>query len=118
MRQIAYLAVGSSLVVLTSNCAVAGERINDQKFDFELTIPDGFVATPAVVQGDVIYAVPRRFPGIARVVDRARLEAIPPFGREPDPDRLRAYAAVVEQGPDASADSASRAGASSRERGL
>ena len=36
-------------------------------------------------QGDVIYGVPRRFPGIARVVDRARLEAIPPFGRAHSP---------------------------------
>jgi hypothetical protein len=54
-------------------------------------------------QGDVIYGVPRRFPGIARVVDRARLEAISPFGRDPDIERLRAYAAVVEQGPDSPA---------------
>jgi hypothetical protein len=54
-------------------------------------------------QGDVIYAVPRRFPGIARVVDAARLEAVKPFAREPDLESLRAYAAVVEQGPDAAA---------------
>jgi hypothetical protein len=69
--------------------------------------PDKFAGKLPVLydnrQGDVIYAVPRRFPGIARVVDRARLEALPPFGREPDLEKLRAYAAVAEQGPDAPA---------------
>ena len=53
--------------------------------------------------GDLIYAVPRRFPGIARVVDLARLAAVPPFRREPALEHLRAYASVLEQGPDAPA---------------
>jgi hypothetical protein len=51
--------------------------------------------------GDIIYGVPRRFPGIGRVVEAAGLRRIAEFGGAPDPDALRAYNAVVEQGPDA-----------------
>jgi hypothetical protein len=54
-------------------------------------------------QGDIVYGVPRRFPGIARVVETARLAAVKPFQKEPDLDHLRVYSAVLEQGPDAPA---------------
>jgi hypothetical protein len=54
-------------------------------------------------EGDIIYGVPRHFPGIARVVERSRLEAIHVFGRDPAVEALRAYADVVERGPDAAA---------------
>ena len=84
---------------------VNGKDSKEMYHDFQH--PDKFAGKLPVLydnhQGDVIYAVERRFPGIARVVDRARLEALPAFGREPDLDRLRAYTAVLEEGPDAPA---------------
>jgi hypothetical protein len=53
-------------------------------------------------KGDRIHKIPRRFPGIARVVDRAKAMAVKPF---PDGnlDGVRAYVDVVENGPDAPA---------------
>ena len=53
-------------------------------------------------QGNLIYAVPRRFPSLARVVDRAQLAAVQPL-EQSNLDRLRAYTAVIEDGPDAPA---------------
>ena len=55
-------------------------------------------------QDDVVYRVPRRFPGLARVVERRRMDALPAIGWHDDnSDQLRAYAAALEQGPDAPA---------------
>jgi hypothetical protein len=52
-------------------------------------------------QGEKIYAVPRRFPGLARVVDRARAAALRPPSHNQDVENLRAYVGWVEGGPDA-----------------
>jgi hypothetical protein len=53
-------------------------------------------------QGDRIHRVPRRFPGIARVVEKAKAVSLKPF---PDGnlDGLRAYVDVVENGPNSPA---------------
>ena len=83
--------------------AVNGPGSKEMYHDFQH--PQKFAGRLPVLfdnhQGDVIYGVPRRFAGIGRVVDTARLGALKPFGRERDLEALRAYAAVVEQGPDA-----------------
>lgn len=50
--------------------------------------------------GDRIYRVPRRFPGLARVVEAARMEKIRPLLEYPDRENVRAYVDVVERGPD------------------
>ena len=50
-------------------------------------------------QGDVIYQVPRRYSSLARVVDRARFEALQPL-EQTNLDLLRAYDAAIEEGPD------------------
>jgi len=50
-------------------------------------------------QGNVIYRVPRRYPSLARVVDSARLQVLQPL-TQTNLERLRAYTAVVEEGPD------------------
>jgi hypothetical protein len=50
-------------------------------------------------RGNVIYQVPRRYPSLARVVDSARLRVLQPL-TQTSLERLRAYTAVVEQGPD------------------
>ena len=54
-------------------------------------------------KGVVIYQVPRRFPSIARVVDRAALlAALPPSGGD-DREALSRYVSAVEHGPDSQA---------------
>jgi hypothetical protein len=85
--------------------AVNGPESKEMYHDFHH--PQKFAGKLPVLfdnhQGDIIYAVPRRFPGMARVVETAQLEAVKPFGREPDLENLRAYAAVLERGPDVAA---------------
>jgi hypothetical protein len=55
-------------------------------------------------EDDIVYRVPRRFPGLARVVDRRRAESLAPIPwSEDDEAQLRAYAEMLEQGPDAAA---------------
>jgi hypothetical protein len=49
-------------------------------------------------EGDVIYRVPRRFPGLARVVNEARMESLAPIPwAEENRDQLRAYGAAAEE---------------------
>lgn len=55
--------------------------------------------------GDVIYQVPRR-PGLARVVDTARLAALRPVASVHDAGNLRAYVDAVERGTDTPAGTA------------
>jgi multidrug transporter EmrE-like cation transporter len=54
--------------------------------------------------GDRIHQVPRRYPGLARVVDTAKASALKPL---PDGnlDGVRAYVDVIEKGPDSPASS-------------
>jgi hypothetical protein len=52
-------------------------------------------------QGNVIYRVPRRYPARARVVETARLNRLEPPRFNDDVERLRAYADVIEKGPEA-----------------
>ena len=54
-------------------------------------------------QGNVIYKVPRRFPGLARVVDGARAAALKPHTLEQEQELIRAYAGLLESGPDSPA---------------
>lgn len=54
-------------------------------------------------EGNVIYRVPRRFPSIARVVDRAALMAVGTPRTGDDRERLMGYVSVIESGPDTEA---------------
>jgi hypothetical protein len=60
----------------------------------DFTFPDKFSGVLPVLydddQGNVIYQVPRRYPSLARVVDRARFEALQPL-EQTNLDLLRAY---------------------------
>lgn len=56
-------------------------------------------------QGNAIYRVPRRFPGLARVVETRRMESLEPPRTPQDIDRVRPYVAAIEQGPDSPASS-------------
>ena len=51
-------------------------------------------------EGDVIYRVPRRFPGLARVVQTARIEAVPSIVAQPTNENVRPYVEAVERGPE------------------
>ncbi len=55
--------------------------------------------------GNVIYRIPRRFASLARVVDRAQMRALEPL-QQTNLDLLRAYTAVIEEGPDSAATTA------------
>lgn len=89
-------ALGADAVI------VSGKESQDVYHDF--THPGKFAGVLPVLyddhQGNVIYQVPRRYPSLARVVDRARLETVQPL-QQSNLDLLRAYTAVVEEGPDA-----------------
>jgi hypothetical protein len=88
-------ALGADAVI------VSGQQSQDHYHDF--TLPDKFRGLLPVLyddrQGNVIYQVPRRYPSLARVVDRTRFEALQPL-EQTNLSRLRAYSAAVEEGPD------------------
>jgi hypothetical protein len=52
-------------------------------------------------EGDTIYSVPRRYKGLARVVDRARFDALPEIPGNGELPQLQQWYDVVEKGPEA-----------------
>jgi hypothetical protein len=66
--------------------------------------PDKFVGRLPVLyddrQGNVIYQVPRRFPVLARLVERRPLDALQPIRAGYDIENIGAYANLIEHGPD------------------
>lgn len=91
-------ALGADAVIVTSR------ESQDPYRDFKF--PDKFAGVLPVLyddhQGDVIYQVPRRYASLARVVETARLAALPPL-EQTNLDLLRAYTTVIEQGADSPA---------------
>jgi len=91
-------ALGADAVIVT------GPRSQEVYHDF--TSPNKFNGILPVLyddgQGDVIYSVPRRYPSLARVVDRARIRSVEPVAQT-NLALLEAYDAVIEQGPDSPA---------------
>jgi hypothetical protein len=51
-------------------------------------------------KGNWIYEIPRRFPGLARVVVRDKIRAHPELGVYTEMPHLRSYTEIVEKGPD------------------
>ncbi|MCC6862008.1 MAG: hypothetical protein IT158_25780 [Bryobacterales bacterium] len=78
-----------------------------QEIYHDWTYPRKFTgALPAVYddgQGNVIYRAPRRFPGLARVVDTARHDRLLPPRGSTDAERVQPYAESLERGPDSPA---------------
>jgi len=54
--------------------------------------------------GDRVFVIPHRFAGRARVVDAARLDALPHVEWPGDNEWVKHYAAVLEEGPDSPVD--------------
>ena len=50
-------------------------------------------------QDSVIYEVPRRYPGLARVVDRGKLDGLGPIAANGTRESLAPYVDVIEHGP-------------------
>jgi len=88
-------ALGADAVI------VSGKQSQEVYHDFKF--PDKFSGVLPVLyddgQGNAIYRVPRRYPSLARVVDRARLQVLQSL-QQSNLDLLRSYTAVIEEGPD------------------
>ncbi len=84
---------------------VNGKASQELYKDFQF--PEKFAGKLPVLydngRGDTIYGVPRRFPGIARVVDRAKHDALPTIDGNGGLAPLQAWHDNVEQGPDSPA---------------
>lgn len=80
---------------------------NSEEIYHDFVYPEKYAGALPVLYndgaGNVIYRVPRRFPGLARVVDQAQLNAVRPLQFYANMDDLRAYVEAVEQGPDSPA---------------
>lgn len=88
-------AVGADVVIVPDE--TSSEIYHDFPFPRKF---EGLRVLHDTGQGERIYEVPRRFPGLVRVVDRARAASLRPPSHNQDVDSLRAYADLVEQGPD------------------
>ncbi|WP_031497338.1 hypothetical protein [Bryobacter aggregatus] len=64
---------------------------------------DGHLKEVYSVKDDHIYEVPRRDRSLARILDRASLDALPKIRDQVDLEGLEKYVAVYEQGPGATA---------------
>jgi hypothetical protein len=89
-------AMGVDAVIVTSKKSqeVYHDFVDPRKFDGIL--PEIFNDQ----QGDIIYKIPRRYPGLARAVETSRFSSIAPIRSVLELDRLRAYVDAVEHGPD------------------
>ena len=80
---------------------------NSREFYHDFVNPQKFAGVLPVLydngQGDVIYRVPRRWPGLARVVDAARMEALAAPRPGTGGEALEAYLAAAEHGSTAPA---------------
>ncbi len=93
-------ALGADAIV------VHGKR--SQEMYHHIARPGKFRGLPLLFdsgQDDFVYRVPRRFPGLARVVERSRAASLQTIGwHDNNRDQLRAYVDALEHGPDSPAD--------------
>ncbi len=91
--------LGADLIIVNGpkSREIFHDQLHPEKFRglFPVLYDDG--------QDDVIYAVPRRYKGLARVVDTAKLEALGPIAGNGTRDSLAPYVEVIEGGPEAPA---------------
>ncbi|MGA2132307.1 MAG: hypothetical protein ABSH50_08450 [Bryobacteraceae bacterium] len=91
------------LVALGADAVVVSDKQSQEMYP-DFTNSHKFAGVLPVLYDDhagtVVYQVPRRYASLARVVDRKRLLGVPAI-QQANLDSLRAYTAVVEEGPDA-----------------
>jgi hypothetical protein len=84
--------------VILVNDKTSKEHYRDYQY------PERFVGKLSVVyddkSGNIIYAIPRRYPSLARVVDRARIEKLPDIPWNGDLPSLQAWYQALEEGPE------------------
>jgi hypothetical protein len=90
------------LAALGADAVIVSDK-QSQEIYHDFSFPGKFAGVLPVLyddrQGNVIYQVPRRYPSLARVVDRARFEIMQPI-EQTNLDSLRTYSAAIEEGPD------------------
>jgi hypothetical protein len=89
-------AVGADAVIVSDSHSQDVYRDFKYPYKFAGSLPVLFDDNA----GDVIYRVPRRYAGLARVVDTAGSKAAQPVQSSNYPASLRAYSDLVERGPD------------------
>ncbi|MBL8221062.1 MAG: YfhO family protein [Bryobacterales bacterium] len=89
------LGVDAAIIHDQTSQEVYKDVVHPGKFEgkMELAYNDG--------QGNFIYRTPRRYPAIARVVETARLESLPPLPEDTPKEQLRHLVDILEKGPDA-----------------
>jgi hypothetical protein len=90
------------LTALGADAVIVSDK-SSQEMYHDFTHPAKFSGVLPVLyddrQGNTIYGVPRRYPSLARVVDRAQFAALQPL-QQTNLDLLRAYTAAIEEGPE------------------
>ena len=85
------------------DCVIVHEPGSEQMyidFGFPFKYKDKLPVIWTEGKFDKIYRVPRRYLSLARVVERSKAAALKPVRQEEDTENLRAYAEMVENGPD------------------
>jgi hypothetical protein len=88
-------ALGNDAVVVPDN--------SSREIYHDYTKPEKFHGVAPVLyddqHGTVIYRVPRKYPGVGRVVDRAGIASVKLIRGGDDAESLTRYVAAIEQGP-------------------
>jgi hypothetical protein len=83
--------------------AIIVPQKNSQEVYHDFLYPQKFAGVLPMLYddgaGNIVYRVPRRYPALARVVDRAQVESLGPVRGNGDVARLEPYVDAVENGP-------------------
>jgi hypothetical protein len=86
--------------------AVLVNEPQSKEFYHDIHFPEKFKGNLSVLHddgaGNIVYKVPRRYASLARVVDRAKLDALPDIPGNGDEPSLTAWVNALENGPEAS----------------
>ncbi|MBL8175910.1 MAG: hypothetical protein JNK48_14635 [Bryobacterales bacterium] len=92
------------LQALGVDAAIVHDRTSQEPYK-DVVHPEKFAGRMELAytdgQGNFIYRTPRRYPAIARVVEAARLDALPPLPEDPPKEQLRHLVDILEKGPEA-----------------
>jgi hypothetical protein len=101
-----HLTMGSNVerdiawLIATGSDALIAHEANSQEIYHHMKEPRKYMNRLAVIydrDGDIVYRVPRRFPGLARVVSESRMATLQPIPwSDEDREQIRAYADAAE----------------------
>jgi hypothetical protein len=90
--------------ILGVDVALVNEKTS-KEFYHDYQFPEKFAGKLPVLHddkaGNIIYSVPRRYPSLARVIERTKLDAMPAIPGNGDLPTLTAWHDLVENGPEA-----------------